>query len=31
MENYQQSDGSIQIPEVLVGYTGFSQINVHGA
>jgi seryl-tRNA synthetase len=31
MENYQQSDGSIQIPEVLVGYTGFSQINAHGA
>lgn len=27
MENFQQKDGSIQIPEVLIGYAGFSQIN----
>jgi len=26
MENYQQSDGSIKIPEVLIPYTGFSEI-----
>jgi seryl-tRNA synthetase len=26
MENYQQSDGSITVPEVLVPYTGFSEI-----
>ncbi len=27
LENFQQADGSIKIPEVLVPYTGFSQIN----
>jgi seryl-tRNA synthetase len=27
MENYQQADGSIHIPEVLVPYTGFRVIN----
>ena len=27
MENYQQADGSIHIPEVLVPYTGFRIIN----
>ncbi len=26
MENYQQEDGSIKIPEVLIPYTGFSEI-----
>lgn len=26
LENYQQKDGSIKIPEVLVEYTGFSEI-----
>lgn len=26
LENYQQADGSIQIPEVLLPYTGFSEI-----
>ncbi len=27
LENHQQSDGSIKIPEVLVPFTGFSQIS----
>ncbi|HDZ86878.1 MAG TPA: serine--tRNA ligase, partial [Actinobacteria bacterium] len=27
MENYQQKDGSIKIPDVLQKYTGFSKIN----
>lgn len=27
MENYQQADGSIEIPEVLIPYTGFSRIS----
>lgn len=26
LENYQQTDGSIKIPEVLIPYTGFSEI-----
>jgi len=26
LENYQQSDGSVIIPEVLVPYTGFDLI-----
>ncbi len=26
MENYQQKDGSIKVPEVLMKYTGFSEI-----
>ncbi|MDQ3099362.1 MAG: serine--tRNA ligase [bacterium] len=26
IENYQQSDGSIKIPDVLIPYTGFSEI-----
>ena len=30
MENFQQEDGSIVIPEKLVPYTGFSRINRHG-
>ncbi len=29
MENFQQEDGSIVIPEKLVPYTGFSRINRH--
>ena len=30
MENFQQEDGSIVIPEKLVPYTGFSRITRHG-
>ena len=26
LENFQQADGSIKIPEVLQKYTGFSEI-----
>lgn len=26
LENYQQADGSVKIPEVLIPYTGFSEI-----
>ena len=26
LENYQQADGSIKVPEVLQRYTGFDQI-----
>lgn len=26
LENYQQADGSIKVPEVLIKYTGFSEI-----
>ena len=29
LENGQQADGSIKIPEILVPYTGFEAINVH--
>jgi seryl-tRNA synthetase len=29
LENYQQEDGSIKIPEVLLPYTGFSEIRRH--
>jgi seryl-tRNA synthetase len=28
MENYQQADGSIQVPEVLRAYTGFDVISL---
>ncbi|MFH1832611.1 MAG: serine--tRNA ligase [Candidatus Levyibacteriota bacterium] len=28
LENYQQKDGSVLIPEVLQKYTGFSEINI---
>lgn len=28
LENYQQADGSIKIPEILVPYTGFSEIRL---
>ncbi|MBU1110928.1 serine--tRNA ligase [Patescibacteria group bacterium] len=28
LENYQQADGSVKIPEVLVKYTGFSEIGM---
>lgn len=27
LENYQQEDGSVEIPEVLIPYTGFSRIS----
>lgn len=29
IENYQQADGSIAIPDVLVPYTGFKKIELH--
>jgi seryl-tRNA synthetase len=31
MENYQQADGSIAVPDVLVPYAGFDQIGPAGS
>jgi seryl-tRNA synthetase len=31
LENYQQSDGSVEMPKALVPYLGFSAIAVDGS